>query len=83
MAQKGIAEAGHPWEDQGRAAFSTKDGALFVDSFKKNQAWVGSTFIYFLFFCQRQLMWLYLEKYLENCLRNTLGLTSVLDLTKS
>lgn len=35
MAQKGIAEAMHPWEDQGRASFSTKDGALFVDSLKK------------------------------------------------
>lgn len=35
MARKGIAGAGHPREDQGKASFSTKDEALFVDSFKK------------------------------------------------
>lgn len=36
MAKKGIAEAEHPWEDQGKASFSTRHEALFADSFKKS-----------------------------------------------
>lgn len=36
MAKKGIAEAGHPWEDQGKVSFSPKAEALFADSLKKS-----------------------------------------------
>lgn len=49
MAQKGIAEAMHPWEDQGRASFSTKDGALFVDSLKKKSSLSREYFYLFPF----------------------------------
>lgn len=50
MVKKGIAEAGHPWEDQGKASFSTRDEALFVDSLKKKiKSELGVLFISFSF----------------------------------
>lgn len=41
MAKKHIAEAGHPWEDQGKAYLSTRDEALFAEIAFKNQSELG------------------------------------------